>query len=366
MNTSDYEYDYVEYYVGMAKMVTYWHVKALGFSVVAYCGPETGVFDKISFYLVKNKIKLVITSAYQNSSYDLLSFVDRHGNGVKRIAIKVENVEASMNRVAESGAIPIEKTTQLKDTNGVVHYGAVKLFDDNEVAFVNFEEYNGVFMPGYEPAPQFLTPDGDSFLEATDHMAHALRENESEYWTGYINNLFGSTVIQEFKKGQISSGKAGLTLKVLQSEHNSITNVLVEPDNQANKSQVQEYLDESMGTGVQHIAYSTNDIVSTVQFLRKNGVEFNSYPDTYYELMGEKIKQSGRNIDVEELKKHGILCDFEDGAYLLQIFTKPIGDRPTFFYEIVQRVDDYKGFGLGNVSTLFKSVEIEQEKRTKG
>lgn len=365
MNRSDFEYDYVEYYVGMAKMVAYWHIKALGFKLVAHCGPETGVYDKLSFYLEKNNIKLVITSAYQNSAYDLLSFVDRHGNGVKRIAIRTANVEATFNDIIEKGGIPIEKPTQLTNNHGTVDYASIKLFDDNEIAFVNYDKYKGVFMPGYESSPQVITADGDSCLEATDHMAHALRENESIFWGDYMNKVFGSKVIQEFKKGEISSGKAGLTLKVLQSEYNKITNVLVEPDNQASKSQVQEYLDESMGTGVQHIAYSTHDIVATVKYLRQNGVEFNAYPDTYYELMEKKVEEAGRNIDVSVLKEYGILCDIEEDSYLLQIFTKPIGDRPTFFYEIVQRVDNYVGFGLGNVSTLFKSVEIEQEKRSR-
>lgn len=365
MNKADLKYDYVEYYVGMAKMVAYWHIKALGFKLVAQCGPETGVFDKISFYLEKNNIKLVITSAYQNSAYDLLSFVDRHGNGVKRIAIHTKDVEATYADIIKGGAIPVEKPVDLKDEHGVVKYASVKLFDDNEIAFVNYDNYKGVFMPGYQPAKQHVTPDGDSCLESTDHMAHALRENESIFWAQYLNNIFGSKVIQEFKKGEISSGKAGLTLKVLQSKENPITNVLVEPDNQASKSQVQEYLDESMGNGVQHIAYSTKDIVSTVKFLRQTGVEFNSYPDSYYDLLKEKIKESGKSINIDALKEYGILCDIEDDAYLLQIFTKPIGDRPTFFYEIVQRVDNYVGFGVGNISTLFRSVEIEQEKRTK-
>ncbi|UWY30349.1 VOC family protein [Flavobacterium sp. TR2] len=349
------EYDFIEYYVGMAKMVVYWHVKALGFKVIAYAGPETGVKDRCSYYIVKNDIKLVITSASQPSSYKIVSFVDLHGNGIKRMAINVDNVKEFFGRAMKNGAIPVEHPHITSDDMGFVEQASLKMFDDNEIVLINYDNYNGDFLPGYKNVEQEWDFDfKDSALEKIDHVACALRLNEITLWENYFNNIFLSKTVLEFDERQESGKKIGMLLKVLQSENKSINNVLVEPEHGVN-TQVQLFIDQNYGTGIQHIAFESNNIFKSVEALRENGVKFTKYPDSYYDKLEKKYPQ----LDVAILRKHGVLCDVVDGALLFQIFTVPIGDRATFFYEIVQRVNDYDGFGLDNIYALFDAMEQE-------
>ena len=350
----DIEYDYVEYFVGMAKMVTYWHIHALGFEVKGYCGPETGVSNKVSYFLQKNDAKLVISSASGPGSYGIVSFVDLHGNGVKRISIKTKNVKPFYSQAIERGAIPIQEPYIIEDNYGRVEQATIKLFDDNEMNFVDYSNYTGEMLPGYVPiGEEWIKPKFDSQIMSVDHIACALRENEIPIWEKYLNDIFAFSTIQEFGKGEIETNKSGLVLKVLQSENKAINNVLVEPDNQAGKSQVQVFIDKNYGTGIQHLAFSTSNIFETLDALKGNGIILSKYPSSYYKLLEKKYP----DLDVSKLKKYNLLCDVEDGAMLLQTFTTPIGDRPTLFYEIVQRVNDYQGFGLGNINTLFEAVE---------
>lgn len=350
------EYDFIEYYVGMAKMVVYWHVKALGFKVVAYAGPETGEPDKCSYLIVKNNIKLVITAASQPSSYKIVSFVDLHGNAIKRMGIRVEDVHGFFEHALESGAIPMQQPVTLSDKDGSVDYASVKLFDDNEIAFINYDNYQGDFMPGYKNvSDEWIMNVEDSALEGIDHVACALRLNESILWEKYFNSLIQSNTVKLFDERQRNGEKKiGMLLKVLQSENKKMNNVLVEPDRKI-RSQVQLFIDQHYGAGIQHIAFSSSNIIKSVEVMRANGIRFTSYPDSYY----EKLQAKYPNLDVSSFKKHGILCDVLDGALLLQIFTTPIGDRLTFFYEIVQRVNNYDGFGLDNIHALFEAMEAE-------
>lgn len=349
------EYDFIEYYVGMAKMVVYWHVKALGFEVIAYAGPETGVEDRCSYYIVKNDIKLVITSASQPSSYKIVSFVDLHGNGIKRMAISVDNVKEFFGRAMKNGAIPMEHPHLTSDDMGFVEQASLKMFDDNEIVLINYDNYNGDFLPGYKNVEKEWDFDyKDSALEKIDHVACALRLNEITLWENYFNNIFHSKTVLEFDERQENGKKIGMLLKVLQSENKSINNVLVEPEHGVN-TQVQLFIDQNYGVGIQHIAFESNNIFKSVQVLRENGVKFTSYPDSYYDALEKKHPQ----LDVDILRKHGVLCDVLDGALLFQIFTAPIGDRATFFYEIVQRVNNYEGFGLDNIYALFEAMEQE-------
>ncbi len=355
------EYDYIEYYVGMAKMVVYWHVKALGFKVVAYCGPETGVDDKCSYYIVKNDIKLVITSASQPSSYKIVSFVDLHGNGIKKIAVKVGNVEEFFWRAMKNGAIPMQYPCVLTDARGSVEQASVKVFDDNEIVLINYGDYTGDFIPGYKNVEaEWDMPVEDTELEKIDHVACALRLNEIDLWESYLNNIFKSKTVKKFDErravGEKQTGekKIGMLLKVLQSENKNMNNVLVEPEH-GTKSQVQLFIDQNYGAGIQHIAFASSNIFKSVELLRLNGVRFTKYPDVYYNKLAAKYP----NLNLEPLRKHGVLCDVMDGALLFQIFTAPIGDRATFFYEIVQRVNNYEGFGLNNIQALFEAMEAE-------
>ncbi len=355
------EYDYIEYYVGMAKMVVYWHVKALGFKVVAYCGPETGIEDKCSYYIVKNDIKLVITSASQPSSYKIVSFVDLHGNGIKKIAVKVHNVQEFFTEAIKNGAIALQHPYILSDEKGTVEQASLKVFDDNEIVLINYDNYRGDFIPGYKNIEaEWDLPSEDTELEKIDHVACALRLNEINLWENYFNNIFNSKTVKKFDErkavGEKQSGekKIGMLLKVLQSENKNMNNVLVEPEHGV-KSQVQLFIDQNYGAGIQHIAFASGNIFKSVELLKQNGVKFTKYPDVYYEKLASKYP----NLDVTLLKKHGVLCDVLDDALLFQIFTAPIGDRATFFYEIVQRVNNYEGFGLNNIHALFEAMEAE-------
>ncbi|MCW3465951.1 4-hydroxyphenylpyruvate dioxygenase [Chitinophaga nivalis] len=350
------EYDYIEYYVGMAKMVVYWHVKALGFKVVAYSGPETGAPDRCSYYIVKNDIKLVITAASQPSSYKIVSFVDLHGNGIKKLAVKVNQVREFFQRALKNGAIPLQHPHTLTDEQGSVEMASLKMFDDNEIVLINYDQYNGDFMPGYKNIEQEWDEFGeDTALEKIDHVACALRLNEINLWENYFNHIFNSKTVKQFdERKKDGEKKIGMLLKVLQSENKQVNNVLVEPDHEI-KSQVSLFIDQHYGAGIQHIAFSSGNIFKSVETLRANGVRFTSYPDSYYKKLSAKYP----DLDITLLKKHGVLCDVLDGALLFQIFTTPIGDRATFFYEIVQRVNNYEGFGLDNIHALFEAMETE-------
>lgn len=364
MEHSDFlklDYDFIEYYVGMAKMVVYWHVKALGFKVVAYAGPETGVDDKCSYYIVKNDIKLVITAASQPSSYQIVSFVDLHGNGIKRIGINVENVDTFFEQALSKGAIPLTFPETLSDANGSVRMAKLKIFDDNEIVLINCENYRGDFLPGYVNVEhEWKQSVQDTELMNIDHLACALRPNEMGLWEDYFNGIFNSTTVEKFDERhteediELEQKKIGMFLKVLQSENKKLNNVLVEPDREK-ASQIQLFIDQNYGAGIQHIAFSSRNIFRSVELLRQNGVKFTSIPSNYYDELSEKYPE----LDISMLKKHGVLCDVHEGALLFQVFTAPIGDRATFFYEIVQRVNEYVGFGLDNIQALFEAMENE-------
>lgn len=351
------KYDFIEYYVGMAKMVVYWHVKALGFKVVAYAGPETGCADKCSYFIVKNNIKLVITSASQPSSYQIVSFVDLHGNGIKKIAVQIKDVTSFFKKAIKDGAIPVQFPQTISDSHGSVEMGSVKIFDDNEIVFVNYDNYNGLFMPGYESIDNNWSLNiEDSYLTEIDHIASALRINEIKLWETYINNIFNSKTVECFdeRKENGKDSKIGMFLKVLQTKGGEINNVLVEPDQHKN-TQIQLFIEQNYGSGIQHIAFSSSNIFKSVDILRKNGVRFTSYPTSYY----NSLKKKHPELDVQKFKKYGVLCDVVGDSLLFQVFTTPIGDRATFFYEIVQRVNQYDGFGLDNIHALFEALEEE-------
>ncbi|MEM6515951.1 MAG: hypothetical protein AAF688_07190 [Bacteroidota bacterium] len=350
------KYDFIEYYVGMAKMVVFWHVKAMGFNVIGYCGPETGNPEKCSYFIEKNDIKLVITSAAQPSSYKIVSFVDLHGNGIKKIGIQTKNLSSFFEKAISKGAIPLEFPKTISDIHGQVTLASVKLFDDNEIVFVDYQNYKGCFMPGYHPVDkdEWGYPK-ESYLNGIDHIASALRENEIQIWEPYFNNIFNSETVSTFdERTDNGKGKLGMFLKVLQTDDKLINNVLVEPDYNKN-TQVKLFIDQNFGAGIQHIAFISSNIFKSIEVLKLNGVKFNKYPDSYY----DNLKKKYPRLDIAQIKHHGVLCDVSGDSLLFQVFTAPIGDRPTFFYEIVQRVNNYDGFGLDNIHALFEAMEEE-------
>jgi 4-hydroxyphenylpyruvate dioxygenase len=358
----DYSYAYIEFYVGMAKMVAYWHVKALGFELTGYRGPETGVADELSYLLEKNGIRFVITSAAKPSCFDVLSFIDRHGNGVKRICYQVSDVEKAYHAAIARGGVPILPPRQVKDENGYITEASIRLLDRKEIKFFNDDDFRGLFRPYYMPISiEGYTPDFDNGFEAIDHIAYGLHKNEMDYWYGYYQNIFGGEMLQQLLPGDLVTRYSGMLLKLLGSKNGKINNVFVEPDNRERPSQVQEYVDAYYGSGIQHMAFATSDIFTSIRAMANGGIDFVKFPKAYYTSLREQAKIPSDLID--ELETCNVLCDVQEGAYLFQTFTKPFGDRPTFFYELIQRTNGYVGFALNNITELFQAVEREQERR---
>ena len=355
-------FDYVEFFVGSSKMVAYWYARALGFEIKAYSGPETGVRDRASYYLTKNHIKIVVTSALKPATAEVLNFTNLHGDGVKRIFFGVDSVEDAWSAAVKRGAIAIQSPRRLTDVNGYVDEAFIRAYDDTDIGFINFKNYQGLFKPGFEkPVQKYEIYCEDTGLEAIDHIVGNVRVNEMDSWVNYFNKTLGFETFISFGPGDISTQYSALLSKVVRSPEAHIKMPINEPYKGLRKSQIQEYIEEYYGSGVQHIALSSHDILSSIRALRKNGVEFLEVPSTYYE--GLKKRELEIEEDVDALRELGILCDIEGEGYLLQLFTKPIGDRPTFFFEIIQRKNGSSGFGQGNFQALFEAIEGDQARR---
>lgn len=359
-------YDFVEFYVGSAKMVAYWYAKALGFAITGYLGPETGRRDRCSYFLTQGNIRLVISSLLQPGTNDIASYLVQHGDGVKRWGVLVDDVEASFNFAFEHGAIPVRKPTKLSDDNGFVWEAAIRLYDDTELLFSNYDNYKGIFRPGFSEYKRPMSYACEApKLYAIDHIVGNVRENEMNLWANYFNTVMDFETFIDFGPGDISTKYSALLSKVVRSKNNRIKNPINEPYVGVRKSQIQEYIEEFHGSGVQHIAIATEDIIACIKALRANGVEFLSVPDTYYDALRKRNKELNLGVteNIDELQAQGILCDTEGEGYLLQLFTKPIGDRPTFFFEFIQRRRGAMGFGQGNFQALFESIEADQALR---
>lgn len=359
-------YDFVEFYSGSAKMLAYWHAKAMGLDIVGYKGPETGHRDRMSFLLASAanpQFKIVITSALQPSTYEVNGFQTRHGDGVKRWSVEVDNVEVTFAKAVKNGAVPLKDPYKIKDKDGFVDMASIRLYDDCEIVFVNYDNYKGLFQPGFEP-PHFdwNISREETNLKGIDHIVGNVNINEMDYWSNYINRSLDFETFVHFGPGDISTQYSALLSKVVRSKDDIIKNPINEPYDGLKRSQIEEYIIEYYGSGIQHIAILTTDIITTVANLRKNGVDFlDTPPDSYYDDIAKK--DFGLTEDINKLKENGILIDVEGKGYLLQIFTKPIGDRPTFFYEIIQRRKGASGFGQGNFQALFEAIERDQGKR---
>ena len=356
-------YDYVEFYVGSAKMWAYWHAKGMGLDITAYSGPETGVKDRVSYLLEGKSLRVVITSAVDPKEFSISSFVQRHGDGVKKWALKVKDVKFAFDTAVKNGAIPVNTYKKYEDENGYVEEAAVKIYDDAEIVFSNRQNYKGNFKPGFtKPLQNIKIESHPTGLKRIDHIVGNVRINEMDYWVNYLNKTLNFETFLEFGMGDISTQYSSLLSKVVRSKEADIKNPINEPYEGLKKSQIEEYIDEYLGSGIQHIAISTDNIIETIANMKKNGVEFLEPPDAYYDKLREEKIQIKESID--DLQENGILCDYgEKKGYLLQLFTKPIGDRPTFFYEIIQRREGATGFGQGNFQALFESIEKDQIKR---
>ncbi|MDF1545609.1 MAG: 4-hydroxyphenylpyruvate dioxygenase [bacterium] len=356
-------YDFVEFYVGSAKMVAYWYAKALGMEIKGFLGPETGVRDRVSYYLVKNKLKFLITSPVDPGNFEIYDFISRHGDGVKRWAVEVDDVEAAFKYATSKGAVMVRRPEKLEDTHGYVTEAAIRLYDDTELVYVNRDNYDYIFRPKYcEPIQKIEIAAQDTGIMGIDHIVGNVRQNEMNLWADYFNKTMNFETFIDFGPGDIGTKYSALLSKVVRTTDFKIKNPINEPYAGIKKSQIEDYIEHYHGSGVQHVAVWTHDIVKTVRALRKNGMEFLHIPDTYYDHLRSR-DDLGIAENIDDLQELKILCDKESEGYLLQLFTKPIGDRPTFFFEFISRKGEARGFGKGNFQALFESIELDQKLR---
>lgn len=350
--------DYVELYVGNAKQAAHFYKTALGFQELAYAGLETGSRDRVSYVLVQDKIRLVLTSPFDPNS-EISHHIRMHGDGVKVIALWVDDARKAFEETTKRGAKPYMEPAVTKDENGEIVRSGIHTYGETVHVFVERKNYKGVFMPGYvkwetEYRP---TPTG---LKYIDHMVGNVELGAMNKWSAFYADVMGFANLITFDDKDISTEYTALMSKVMTNGNGRIKFPINEPAKGKKKSQVEEYLDFYHGPGCQHIAVATDDIVFTISEMRKRGVEFLYVPGTYYDTVKDRVGIIEE--DMETLKKWGIMVDRDEDGYLLQIFTKPVEDRPTLFFEIIQR-KGAKSFGKGNFQALFESIEAEQARR---
>lgn len=355
--------DYVELYVGNAKQAAHYYKTAFGFQSLAYKGLETGSRDEVSYVLVQDKIRLVLTSPL-NSKSPINDHIVKHGDGVKVIALWVEDARSAFEETTKRGAKPFLEPTVEKDDHGEIVRSGIYTYGETIHMFVERKNYNGVFMPGYRKWESDYNPPTLG-LKYIDHMVGNVGWNQMNKWVAWYEKVMGFVNFLSFDDKQIHTEYSALMSKVMSNGNGRIKFPINEPAEGKKKSQIEEYLDFYEGEGVQHIAVTTNDIVSTVRQLRERGVEFlPPPPQAYYDDIPRRLGDHMKIMkeDIQELQKYSILVDADEEGYLLQIFTKPVQDRPTLFFEIIQRMGA-RGFGAGNFKALFESIEREQAQR---
>ncbi|NDJ85848.1 MAG: 4-hydroxyphenylpyruvate dioxygenase [Chloroflexi bacterium] len=358
-------FDHVTLWVGNAKQAAYFYQHALGFTPVAYAGLETGNRKAASYVMQQGKIRLVLTAPYHPSS-EISAHLMVHGDGVRSIAMEVPDAQEAYDVTTGRGAIGVHSPIEFRDENGVVRVSAIQAYGDTIHEFVERSDYSGTFMPGYRPIEGAKEAQNSVGLAAVDHIVGNVELGKMNYWVNFYHQVMGFRQLIHFDDEAISTEYSALMSKVMENGNGRIKFPINEPAEGKKKSQIEEYLDFYHGPGVQHIAMLTDDIIHTVTELRSRGIEFlTPPPDTYYdEVIVERLQEKNVNIkeDLEAIRKLGILLDADDEGYLLQIFSRPVSDRPTLFFEIIQRRGS-RGFGLGNFKALFESIEREQELR---
>jgi 4-hydroxyphenylpyruvate dioxygenase len=350
-------WDHVELWVGNAKQAAYWYQRALGFTPVAYAGPETGVRDRASYVLEQGHIRFVLTSALREN-HEITRFVSRHGDGVRDIALAVPDATAAYRTAVRRGGVGVIEPHTVEDEHGEVELSAIATYGETLHTFVNRGGYSGPYLPGYRE----LEHDADRAvgLRAVDHCVGNVELGRMDHWVGYYERVLGFTEMIHFSDEDISTEYSALMSKVMTDGNGKIKFPINEPAEGRRKSQIEEYLDFNGGPGVQHVAMLTADIVGTVEALRERGIQFLTTPSAYYDDVAERV---GRiDEDYADLRRLGILADRDDDGYLLQIFTKPAQDRPTLFFEVIER-HGARGFGDGNFKALFEAIEREQALR---
>ncbi|WP_396590667.1 4-hydroxyphenylpyruvate dioxygenase [Allomuricauda sp. R78024] len=351
--------DYLELYVSNSKQAAHFYKTAFGFQSLAYAGLETGLKDRESYVVVQDKIRLVLTSPLKSGT-DIGRHIDQHGDGIKVVALWVDDATYAYNTAMERGAKSYMEPQVEEDNTGKIVRSGIYTYGETVHIFVERKDYNGTFMPGFR---KWETPDYNPSpvgLKFVDHMVGNVGWNQMNEWVNFYENVMGFTQILSFDDKDISTDFTALMSKVMSNGNGRIKFPINEPAAGKKKSQVEEYLDFYEGEGVQHIAVATDDVIATVRQLRSRGVEFLKVPDTYYDAVLDRVGEIDE--DIAPLKELGILVDRDDEGYLLQIFTRPVEPRPTMFFEIIQR-KGAQSFGKGNFKALFEAIEREQELR---
>ena len=361
MNETPYSikgFDHCELYVGNAKQTAYYYNKTMGFETVAYRGLETGCRDKVSYVLNQDHIFLVVTSPLEKNT-EIGHHIDRHGDGIKDVAFTVDNAEEAWKSSLDRGAKSAMEPTEINDDNGDAIISSIHTFGDTIHTFIQRNNYNGPFLPGYQGHQSKL----DSELIGLVHIDHIVGnqpDGEMQTICDFYEKVFGWHRFWTVDDKDITTEYSSLRSIVMANENEIVKMPINEPAEGLKKSQIQEFIDYYETAGVQHLALSTRDIIHSVEIMRNNGVEFLPTPDSYYDNLTNRVGDIDEDIEI--LKKLGILVDSDENGYMLQIFTKPLQDRPTLFFEIIQRKGS-NSFGKGNFKALFESIEREQEKR---
>ena len=350
--------DYVEFYVGNAKQAAHYYKTAFGFQSLAYAGPETGVKDRASYAIRQNNLTFVFTTPLRSGN-PIADHIYRHGDGVKNLALKVENATSAWQETTRRGARSYQEPIQLQDDQGEVVISGIHTYGDTVHLFIERKNYKGVFMPGYRQWVSHYNPPAAGLLYV-DHCVGNVGWNQMNVWVKFYEEVMGFRNILTFDDNDISTEYSALMSKVMSNGNGFVKFPINEPAEGKKKSQVEEYLEYYDGEGCQHVALASNNIVQTVTDLRNRGVEFLQVPTSYYRELLDRVGKIDE--DLQPLEELGILVDRDDEGYLLQIFTKPVEDRPTLFFEIIQR-KGAKSFGKGNFKALFEAIEREQEAR---
>ena len=350
--------DHVEFYVGNARQAAYFYRTAFGFSLVAYAGPETGQRDRASYVVQQGKIRFVLTTPIR-SDHPIAEHIRKHGDGVRVVALWVDDARSAWQETTSRGAESVAEPYELKDEHGRAVLASIRAYGDTIHTFVERGQYTGAFLPGFRAVESdpVARPAG---LLHVDHMVGNVGWNEMNTWVDFYARVMGFSLYQHFDDKDISTEYSALMSKVMANGNGYVKFPINEPAEGKRKSQVEEYLDFYPGPGVQHIALATNDILHTVMKLRDQGVEFLRVPHTYYAELQGRVGKIDEPVD--ELEQLGVLVDRDDEGYMLQIFTRPVEDRPTLFFEIIQRKGS-RSFGKGNFKALFEAIEREQQAR---
>ncbi|MBW3595331.1 MAG: 4-hydroxyphenylpyruvate dioxygenase, partial [Actinobacteria bacterium] len=347
--------DYIEFYVGNAKQAAYYY-RAFGFTPVAYMGLETGSRDRVSWVVQQGEVRFVFTGAL-NADTAIADHVHRHGDGVHDVALRVPDAEEAYQLAVQRGATGIHEPEILEDEGGKVVRAAIATYGETIHSLVSRQDYSGAFLPGFQPVDAEVV---DCGVRSIDHVVGNVELGKMNEWVSFYERIMGFTELRHFSDEEISTDYSALMSKVVWDGEGKIKLPINEPAEGKRKSQIEEYLEYYGSPGVQHIAMTTEDIVASVEKMRANGIDFLRVPDNYYDEAKERVPEIAEQIDA--LQRNGILVDKDEDGYLLQIFSKNAQDRPTVFYELIER-HGAKGFGAGNFKALFEAIEREQAAR---